>query len=82
MCARGVEGRGVGRCAPLRATVPKVVDPDAKVTLPVGIGPELVAVAVNIKLCPAKLGLAEDVTAVAEAAAFTVTGTAAELSAA
>ena len=53
---------------PLRATVPRVVDPEVKVTLPVGVGPGLVTFAVSVTLCPAKLGLAEDVIAVAEAA--------------
>jgi hypothetical protein len=66
---------------PLKATVPRVVDPEVKVTLPVGVGPGLVTTAVSVKLSPAKLGLAEDVIAVAEAAWFTVTGTAAEVSA-
>jgi hypothetical protein len=61
--------------------VPSVVDPDANVTLPVGVGPGLVTCAVSVKLCPAKPGFAEDVIAVAEAAWFTVTGTAAEVSA-
>ena len=60
---------------PLRATVPRVVDPEVKVTLPVGVGPLLVTLAVNVTLCPAKLGFAEDVAAVAEAAWFTVTAT-------
>jgi hypothetical protein len=53
---------------PLKAMVPSVVDPEVKVTLPVGVGPGLDTLAVNVKLCPAKLGLAEDVTAIAEAA--------------
>jgi hypothetical protein len=66
---------------PLRATVPSVVDREVKVTFPVGVGPALVTVAVSVTLCPAKLRLAEDVTAVAEAAWFTVTDTAAEVSA-
>ena len=53
---------------PLRATVPRVVDPEVKVTLPVGVGPALVTLAVNVKFCPAKPGLAEDVIAVADGA--------------
>ncbi len=66
---------------PLRATVPRVADPEVKVALPVGVGPALVTLAVNVKLCPAKLGLAEDTIAIADAAWFTVTATAAEVSA-
>jgi hypothetical protein len=66
---------------PLRPTVPRAVDPEVKVTLPVGVGPALVTFAVSATLCPAKLGLTDDVTAVAEAAWFTVTITPAELSA-
>jgi hypothetical protein len=61
--------------------VARVVDPEVKVTLPVGAGPALVTFAVSVTLWPAKLGLAEDVAAVAEAAWFTVTATAAEVSA-
>jgi hypothetical protein len=66
---------------PLRATVANVVEPEAKITLPVGVGPSLVTLAVSVTLWPAKLGLAEDVTAVAEAAWFTVTATPAYASA-
>ena len=57
------------------------VDPEVKVTLPVGVGPMLVTLALRVTLCPAKLGLAEDVTAVVETAWVTVTVTAAEVSA-
>lgn len=65
---------------PLSATVASVVDPAVKVTLPVGVGPLLVTLAVRVKLCPAELGLAEDVTAVTETAWLMVTVTAAEVS--
>ena len=61
--------------------MPSVVDPEVKVTLPVGVGSLLLTLAVSVTLSPAKPGLAEDVTAVAEAAWFTVTATAAEVSA-
>jgi hypothetical protein len=60
--------------------VASVVDPVVKVTLPVGVGPLLVTLAVSVTLCPAKLGFAEDVTAVVETAWVTVTVTAAEVS--
>jgi hypothetical protein len=66
---------------PLRATVARTVDPELKTISPVGAGPLLVTFAVNVTLCPAKLGLTEEVTAMAEAAWFTVTVTPAELSA-
>jgi hypothetical protein len=52
-----------------------------KVTVPVGVGPALVTFAVKVTLCPAKLGLAEDVAATADAAWFTVTAMPAEVSA-
>ncbi len=58
-----------------------VVDPVVNVTLPVGVGPLLVTLAVRVTLCPAELGLAEEVTAVVETAWLTVTVTAAEVSA-
>jgi hypothetical protein len=67
---------------PLRATVPSVVEPEVKVTLPEGVGPSLVTLAVSVTLCPAKLGLAEDVSAVAEAAWVTVTAIPVDVSAA
>lgn len=57
-----------------------VVDPEVKTTLPVGVGPLLVTFAVSVTRCPAKLGLAEDVAAAAEAAWLTVTITPAEVS--
>jgi len=60
--------------------VASVEDPAVKVTLPVGIGPLLVSLAVRVTLCPAELGLTEDVTAVVETAWLTVTVTAAEVS--
>jgi hypothetical protein len=66
---------------PLRATVASAVDPELNTTLPVGVGPLLVTFAVNVTLCPAKLGLIEEVTAMAEAAWFTVTVTPADVSA-
>jgi hypothetical protein len=66
---------------PLKATVPRVVAPEVKVTLPVGVGPLLVTLAVKVTLWPAKLGFAEDVAAVAESALLIVTVTAAEVSA-
>jgi hypothetical protein len=53
-----------------------------KVTLPVGVGPALVTWAVRVTLCPAKLGLAEDVAAIVDAVWFTVTAMLAEVSAA
>jgi hypothetical protein len=59
----------------------RVVEPEVKVTLPVGVGPLLVTLAIRVTLCPAKLGLTEDVTVVVETAWFTVTVTAAEVSA-
>jgi hypothetical protein len=66
---------------PLRVTVPSAVDPEVKATLPVGVGPALVTFAVSVTFCPAKLGLADDVAAIAEAVWFTVTATAADVSA-
>jgi hypothetical protein len=71
----------VAAVPPLRATVASVVDPEVKVTLPVGVGPSLVTFAVSVTLCPAKLGFAEELTAVPEAAWFTVTAIPAEVSA-
>jgi hypothetical protein len=53
-----------------------------KVTLPVGVGPALVTFAVSVTLCPAKLGLAEDVAAIVDVAWFTLIATPAEVSAA
>ena len=46
----------------------KVVAPSVKVTLPIGVPPELVTVAVNVTLCPCDAGFDEDVTLVEVAA--------------
>ena len=67
---------------PVSVAVPSSVDPAVKVTLPVGAGPLLVTVAMKVTLCPAKLGLPEEVTATTEVAWLIVTVTGEELSAA
>ena len=48
---------------PLSVEVPSVAAPSLKVTVPVGVPPALVTVAVNITLCPTTLGLSDDATA-------------------
>ena len=82
VCVPGAVKEVVVKAAdpPLRAADPSVVEPEVKVTLPVGVGPALVTLAVKATLCPAKLGLAEDVAATLEAAWLTVTAIAAEVS--
>ena len=52
----------------LNVAVPRVVEPEVNITLPVGTGPLLVTFTVSVALCPAKLGLREDVTVVDETA--------------
>jgi hypothetical protein len=52
---------------PFSVPVPSVVAPSLKVTVPVGVGPEPVTVAVNVTDWPNAEGLAEEVMDVVEA---------------
>jgi hypothetical protein len=56
---------------PLRVPVPRVVLPSVKVTVPVGVPPAEVIVAVNVTDCPLTEGLREEVTVVLVPAWFT-----------
>lgn len=49
---------------PFRATIPKSMLPSKKVTVPVGVPPLPVTVAVKVTACPAKEGFSEEITVV------------------
>ena len=63
---------------PLRATVPSTVAPSENVTLPAGVPPAEVTVAVKVTDCPEVDGLSDDVSAV-EVEAVTFCASALEL---